>query len=169
MQSAVSPRLMAAMTPSVNMAELGDQKSLDFCAVPNCHNYRNKYISLHRFPKDLELQNLWLRAVKLKTFSFASRVCSDHFLLKDFYLPGVTTMRRRLRSKIVPTKNLPSTYEYKKTACEPLIFRRKIYYQKKKIFKKSKERQIEGILINLIAKVDRATANQVKIKLDLIG
>ena len=60
------------------------------CIVAGCSNTPSEGVSLHRFPKDEALRNIWASKVRLtraKWFgpSTISMICSDHdFTAEDF-------------------------------------------------------------------------------------
>ncbi len=53
------------------------------CSVPGCYKNtkKNKEVSFHRFPKNKQLRDKWINAIKRKKFvpSDHHRVCSSHF------------------------------------------------------------------------------------------
>jgi len=60
----------------------------NYCCVPQCSTYFSSAISLYFFPKNKELKKKWERTLKMgKPASSSMRVCSQHFLPKD-YFPG---------------------------------------------------------------------------------
>lgn len=56
-------------------------------------------------PKDEQLKSQWLKVIGRRGCNVVyERVCSDHFLQKDFALNG---SRRLLKTGVVPSQNLP--------------------------------------------------------------
>lgn len=87
------------------------------CAVTQCNNTFLKYdheslIKYHNFPQNVNLQKLWQeKCGMLQNYDDDVKVCSDHFLCKDYefvYNSKVKNNERmgKLRLNAVPTRNL---------------------------------------------------------------
>ncbi|KAJ8941708.1 hypothetical protein NQ318_023304 [Aromia moschata] len=74
-----------------------------------CKRYFNREIdrSFHRFPKDPEVRNKWLKVLELEEcdvkLKYAS-VCSDHFYLSDFVVTA--SGRRNLKHDALPALSI---------------------------------------------------------------
>uniref|UniRef100_A0A2H8TYU1 Transposable element P transposase n=1 Tax=Melanaphis sacchari TaxID=742174 RepID=A0A2H8TYU1_9HEMI len=100
------------------------------CAVTNCKQHSGNAIqegyniSFHRFPKSLQLQNIWAQKCKIVDKwnpKSSYYVCSMHFGRDDFVhdlkaeLSGYVPSYRHLKQDIAPTLNLPNDLETSKT------------------------------------------------------
>ncbi|XP_026177649.1 uncharacterized protein LOC113138963 [Mastacembelus armatus] len=83
-----------------------DSSSSLHCCVPMCKASArfNSVLSFHKFPKDEELQKMWVVNIRRDdlTVTNHTRVCSRHFQTTDLIEPPSPIGRRRLRSGTVP-------------------------------------------------------------------
>ncbi|CAB4064464.1 unnamed protein product [Lepeophtheirus salmonis] len=87
------------------------KRRLPFCSVSICNSTEPR--CYHRFPKDLYLQELWIRACnsKKKISLSTARICQYHFLPNDYCrdlrneLMGLP-IRMKLKENAVPTQSL---------------------------------------------------------------
>ncbi|TSN95639.1 Histone-lysine N-methyltransferase PRDM9 [Bagarius yarrelli] len=82
-----------------------DGTSSYYCCVLRCtaSSNINSYLSFHTFPKDKEMQKMWLDNIR-RDFKITNqtRVCSRHFLSADLVEPSGPTGRRCLKDNAVP-------------------------------------------------------------------
>ncbi|GJQ74526.1 hypothetical protein Trydic_g21391 [Trypoxylus dichotomus] len=87
-------------------------RKLEKCAVVTCKNILGKYetsISFHNFPRDEELQNIWLDKCDIAIGSVdidLLQICSSHFTADDFE-EDLGRNYRLLKANAVPSENLP--------------------------------------------------------------
>ena len=82
------------------------------CAACGCNNSQYvKGISLHKFPKDLQLRRLWVFAMKREGFqpSDSSSLCSEHFKAEDFEV-GNKSWKNRVH-KFLKKGAVPSIFK----------------------------------------------------------
>ncbi|KAJ8946971.1 hypothetical protein NQ318_015909 [Aromia moschata] len=94
----------------INMAKLE-------CAVPTCKSQfkvksRQKvagqtYVSFHKLPVNRQHAKQWVQKCRIPNPSPDDKICSLHFRGSDFVVKP-NSIRRRLRSKAMPSLNLPS-------------------------------------------------------------
>ncbi|XP_054716698.1 uncharacterized protein LOC129226126 [Uloborus diversus] len=90
------------------------------CCVSKCHSRasRDPKISFHGFPNENETvlvngesvsrRNMWIKILRIdKTVQKYMLVCSKHFLKSDYILPGVKTIKPRLKKIALPSQNIP--------------------------------------------------------------
>ncbi|XP_076296541.1 uncharacterized protein LOC143216874 [Lasioglossum baleicum] len=75
------------------------------CCIKNCKERQNrdKNISFHKFPKNPELREKWIKAINRKDFepSVHSRICSKHFE-KDCFVGNAWSTKRNLKYDALP-------------------------------------------------------------------
>ncbi|XP_076299443.1 uncharacterized protein LOC143218242 [Lasioglossum baleicum] len=75
------------------------------CCIKNCKERQNRdtNISFHKFPKDPELREKWIKAINCENFepSAHSRVCSKHFE-SDCFVGNSWSSKRNLRYDTIP-------------------------------------------------------------------
>lgn len=75
------------------------------CCLKNCkeRQNRNKNISFHKFPKNPEMREKWIKAINQKDFkpSIHSRICSKHFV-KDCFIGNAWSHKRNLKHNALP-------------------------------------------------------------------
>uniref|UniRef100_A0A0K2U620 Putative LOC101240618 [Hydra vulgaris] n=1 Tax=Lepeophtheirus salmonis TaxID=72036 RepID=A0A0K2U620_LEPSM len=88
-----------------------------YCYAYGCSNKSTRPgLSFHRFPKDQDMRQKWIRAVRRKDFppSPISVLCSEHFLPEDYLDGQEYRVLKKLQFNAVPSKfqvtplNVPS-------------------------------------------------------------
>lgn len=70
------------------------------CSAMNCKNRSNEGYSFHRFPKNVNLRQIWIDNSKVKSFCNGSRLCSQHFSENQWF---TGCRRKTLKQDAIPT------------------------------------------------------------------
>src|ERR1700727_1693577 len=91
------------------------------CCVPCCSGGKakdnDKQISMHRFPKDVNLRTTWINNIHRKDFvpTENTRICSQHFYEKDFITESrdgnIYREKKSIRLKLLKIDAIPLIFK----------------------------------------------------------